>query len=254
MNILSLTVDLILKPTSKKGLHFLAGINRAVGPGHVTKIANAIMRIGKIIRPVVVAKISFIDGIEKLYIIDGQHLYTALLRLGIDIPCTFIEIKNQQELIEKIASLNASSKSWCLLDFITSWASIKDDYKKLNRYFEIYDFELSIIASILSDRTINVNAGGSSISKYIKDGTFTIYDEAGAKKKLDYLTDIFKILPRMNRSENKYACSEYLNFLSKVGSKYDHTKFLAKLLKIKDSFVFATQEPGALETTFKQLL
>jgi hypothetical protein len=241
-----------LKVGSKKGFYFLAGINRAVSPNHVTKLANSISKMG-IIRPVIIAELSFITGVKQKYIIDGQHLYNACLRLGLDIPYVIIQIKDQQDLIEKIALLNASSKSWCLLDYITSWASIKDDYKQLNKYFEIYDFELGVIASILSDRTITIQ-GGSHASKMVKDGSFKIYDEVGAKKKLDYLTDVLKIIPRMNRVENKYACSEYLSFLSKVGSKYDHSKFLAKLLKIKDSFVFATQEPGALETTFKQLL
>lgn len=242
-----------LKAGSKKGFYLLAGINRIITPNQVTKLADSISKMG-LIRPVVVAELSFITGVKKYYIVDGQHLYTACIRLGIDIPYVVIQVKNQQDLIEKIALLNASSKSWCMLDYITAWASIKDDYKKLNRYFEIYDFEISTISAILSDKSVGYSAGGNHVSKYIKSGTFTIYDEAGAKKKLDYLTDVFKILPRMNRSENKYACSEYLNFLSKVGSKYDHSKFLAKLLKIKDSFVFATQEPGALETTFKQLL
>lgn len=243
----------ILKAGSKKGFYFLAGINRAVSPGHVTKLAKSVERMG-LIRPVVVAEIAFITGVKKTYIIDGQHLYNVCLRMNIDVPYTVISIKNQEELIEMIALLNASSKSWMLLDYITSWASIKPDYVKLNKYFEVYDFELSTLASILSDKGIYTNGGSTGASKYIKNGSFTIYDEPGAKKKLDYLTDVFKVLPRMNRVENKYACSEYLNFLSKVGSKYDHSKFLAKLLKIKDSFVFATQEPGALETTFKTLL
>lgn len=244
----------ILKSGSKKGFNFLAGINRPVSPGHVTKLAKSI-DLMSMLGAIIVAEISFITGKKELYIVDGQHKYSACIRNNVDIPYIVIPIKTQKELIEKIALLNASSKSWCLLDYITSWASISEDYKKLNRYYEVYDFELSVVASILADKSVKSNSGGTeTISKEIKTGLFKIYDEVGAKKKLDCLTDVFKVLPRMNRVENRYACSEYLNFLSKVGSKYDHSKFLAKLLKIKDSFVFATQEPGALETTFKQLL
>jgi hypothetical protein len=242
-----------LKANAKKGFYFLAGINRPITPNQVTKLAASILMMG-IIRPIVIAELSFITGVKQKYIVDGQHLYNACLRLGIDIPYIIVTVKNQEELIEKIALLNASSKSWTQFDYITSWSSIKDDYKKLNRYFEIYDFELGILAAVLADKTLNVGGGNSVTSKIIKTGAFKVYDEPGAKKKLDYLTDVLKIIPRMNRIDNKYACSEYLSFLSKVGSKYDHSKFLAKLLKIKDSFVFATQEPGALETTFKQLL
>jgi hypothetical protein len=232
----------ILKAGSKQGFYFLAGINRAVSPGHVTKLAESIDLMG-MLGAIIVAELSFITGKKQLYIVDGQHKYSACIRNNVDVPYIVIQIKTHKELIEKIALLNASSKSWCLLDYITSWASISEDYK------------LSVVASILADKAVKSASGGTeTISKEIKRGLFKIYDEIGAKKKLDCLTDVFKILPRMNRVENRYACSEYLNFLSKVGSKYDHSKFLAKLLKIKDSFVFATQEPGALETTFKQLL
>jgi hypothetical protein len=173
-----------LKANAKKRFYFLAGINRPITPNQVTKLAASILMMG-IIRPIVIAELSFITGVKQKYIVDGQHLYNACLRLGINIPYIIVTVKNQEELIEKIALLNASSKSWT---------------------------------------------------------------------QFDYLTDVLKIIPRMNRIDNKYACSEYLSFLSKVGSKYDHSKFIAKLLKIKDSFVFATQEPGVLETTFKQLL
>lgn len=242
-----------LKAGSKKGFYFLAGINRAVSPSHVTKLANSIAKMG-IIRPVVVAELSFITGVKQTYIVDGQHLYNACLRGNLDIPYLVISIKNQEELIEMIALLNASSKSWCLLDYVNSWSSIREDYKKLNKYFQIYDFELGVLTAILADKTIVANGGNETSSKLIKSGKFQIYDEVGAKKKLDYLTDVLKIMPRMNRFENKYASSEYINFLNKVGNKYDHSKFLAKLIKIKDSFIFATQEPGALETTFKTLL
>jgi hypothetical protein len=247
-------IDFILKALGKQGLSYLAGINRPVIPGHVTKIANAIMVLGRIIRPVVVAKLPFIDGGIKYYIIDGQHLYNALIRLGVDIPCTVVEIKTQKELIEQIASLNASSKSWCLLDYIASWSSVNDDYKTLNKYYNIYDFELSIIASILNGSAVAAHAGGSSISKTIKQGTFTVYNEVSAKQKLNYLTDVFKILPRLGRVENRYACSEYLNFIARVGNKYNHAAFLKKLAKAKINYVFTTQEPGALTTSFTQLL
>lgn len=243
-----------LKANSKQGFYFLAGINRAVSPSHVTKLANSIEKLG-IIRPVVIAILDFVDGVSKPYIIDGQHLYNACLRKSCDIPYIVVDVKDEADLIEKIALLNASSKSWQLLDYVTSWSFIHEDYKKLNKYFEVYDFELSVLASILSDKTLNATSNNNTTaSKIIKSGKFRIYDEIGAKRKLNYLTDILKVLPRMNRFENKYACSEYLNFLNKVGSKYNHEKFIQKLIKIKDSFVFATQEPGMLESTFKTLI
>ena len=46
---------------SKKSVKYLAGINRPIIPYHVTKLAQALTMMG-VIRPIVIANISFIDG------------------------------------------------------------------------------------------------------------------------------------------------------------------------------------------------
>ena len=75
----------------------LAGINRGVSPHHSTKIAESVKSKG-ILRPVIMAWIDFIDGVKRLYIIDGQHLYFALQRYSVDIPYALVEIKDMQDL------------------------------------------------------------------------------------------------------------------------------------------------------------
>jgi len=102
-----------------------------------------------IIRPVVLAEISFIDG-KKLGMLLTVSIYSMLVCVnGIDIPYVFIDVKDKQDLVEKIALLNASSKSWTMQDYITAWSSLKNDYNKLNKYFQIYDFELIMIAATI---------------------------------------------------------------------------------------------------------
>ena len=93
----------ILKADSKKGFNFLAGINREIIPSHVSKIADSIKTMGAVTRPVIIAEIDFLDNDKKKYIIDGQHLYTACLRLKIDIPYILVKIESTKDLIEKIA-------------------------------------------------------------------------------------------------------------------------------------------------------
>ena len=238
----------ILNKDSKKGFKLLAGINRPVIPSHVTKLAKSLEIMG-CIRPVVIAYLSFIDNKLTPYIIDGQHLFHALLRNSMDIPYVVIEIKDKKELIEKIALLNASSKSWMLLDYITAWGCINKDYKRLNELYNTYDFELSLLADLLSGSTSNKTA-----TRKLKDGTFKIVEEKENLKICDYLTDILKIVPRMNRYENKYVCSEFVKFYKNNIKAYEHLSFIRRLKPKAKTFVLATQEEGKVQEMFKKLI
>jgi len=240
----------ILKKTSKKGFSLLAGINRPVNPSQVTKLAESVKKLG-ILRPVVVSDISFLTGKSQRYIIDGQHLFHALIRNNMDIPYIKVDIKDKKELVESIALLNASSKNWALIDYVTSWSSIYDDYKKLINYYKIYDFELGDLSAILSNKTV-CSTGSASI-KSVKKGEFKISNEKENVNILDYLTEVLEILPRMNRFENKYLVREYVSFVRNT-RKYNHTIFKKNLEINKKKFVLSTQENGKLSEMFKKLI
>lgn len=229
---------------TKTKFAFLAGVNRGITPQQVTKLAESINKMG-VIRPVVVAWINFINGKKDLYIIDGQHLYLALLRMNAPIPYVELEINNKQELVETIALLNSSSKSWTMQDYVTAWSNLHPDYIKLNQYFQQYDFELNILASVLSNQDVS----GAS-TKTIKKGTFRIKDESQAKVALDCMTDLFKIMDRGSRYEIKYLCSEYFKFY-RSAKNYNHQRFIQNIKKNKRKFDLATQESGKLVKLFQ---
>jgi hypothetical protein len=231
----------------KKKISFLAGINRPIDPAQVTKLAVSVDLLGTQ-RTIVIAELSFITGKKEWYIIDGQHLYHALMRNGQDIPYVVVAIKDKADLVEKIALLNASSKSWSTQDYITAWGSLKTDYVKLNEYLNRYDLEKAFTASVL----MNFAHDGSGINKHIKKGTFEIINEEENVKILDYITDVLKVIPRQNRVENKYVCREFLNFI-KGCPDYNHERFISNMLKIKDEFKFATQQEGRLSDFFYKL-
>ena len=207
------------------------------------------MKMG-IIRPVVCCYIDFITGKRELYIIDGQHLFNALLRLGWEIPYVIIDVKDKKDLVEKISLLNSSSKSWKMQDYVTAWASLKPDYIKLNHYFQVYDVEISIVAGILSNSNIS---SSSSITKKIKEGEFVIQDEESNLSILNGITDVLKFIPRMNRFENRYVCSEYVNFRRTEGNNYNHKSFIKNLEINKKQFILATQEQEKLSDMFRNL-
>jgi hypothetical protein len=236
-----------LSLTGNIKFNYLAGINRPINPGQVTKLAKSLEMMG-IIRPVVIAELSFINGKATKYIIDGQHVFNALIRLGWEIPYVTIKVDSKQDLVEKIAMLNASSKSWTMYDYVTAWSSLKEDYVKLNHYYQVYDFEINELAAIL----IGNSRAGGNIIKLLKSGEFKIINEQKNVEILDNVTDMLKILPRMNRFENRYAVKEYVKFLRST-SKYDHKTFLTKLQKNKEKFILATQQEGGLSDLFENL-
>ena len=238
-----------ISKNSKLTLHFLSGINRGVTGNHVTTIAGSLMFMGNL-RPIIIAKLSFITGKAQHYIIEGQHIYTALLRLGWDIPYVVIEIKDKKQLIETIALLNASSNSWTTKDYVNSWSCLNEDYVKLNQYELIYDIEMSLIASILNEESLT---SGYRIGAKIKSGEFYIKNEKENVKILDDLTDVLKVIPRMNRYENRYACSEYVNFRTIFAKEYNHNKFMKSLYLNKQKFILATQEKSKLADMFRVL-
>lgn len=206
-----------LKKDSTKGFKILENVNRSVAPAHVTKMAESIMKIG-VVRPVVVSHLAF-KGIKDHYIVDGQHLYHALIRLGCDIPYVIVDINDDEELVETLALLNNSSRSWTLQDYVQSWSFVKNEYKTLIKYFNIYDLELSTIAGILHGKA-------ESIQNVIKKGKFQIKSEEKAIELMAYTTDLLKIIPRQDRTANKKLVNTYIAFVYDNYSTYNHKKFI----------------------------
>jgi hypothetical protein len=225
---------------------YLAGINRPINPSQVTKLAKSLEKM-LILRPVVIAELSFLNGKMGKYIVDGQHIFNALIRLGWEIPYVTIKVNSKQDLIERIAMLNASSKTWTMQDYVVAWSSLKEDYVKLNHYFQVYDFEVTELATILCGNS----SSGSNINRCLKEGEFKIVNEEKNVQILNNITDILKIIPRMSRFENRYAIREYVKFVRSI-STYNHKLFIESLQKNKDKFILATQEGGKLVELFQK--
>ena len=232
-------------------VYLLAGINRGVTPNHVTKIAGSILEMG-IIRPVVMAWMDFIDGTKKLYIIDGQHLYFALLRYNVDIPYTLIEVNNMQQLVERIAKLNASSKSWTTADYITAWAAVKPSYKVIQELHNTYDISLSQIVEIAHKGGINAESHASGITRLIKKGEVVIGNKAKTVQMLDRITDVLNIVPRNDRDGNYVFIGCYTQMVNDLGARYDHTKFMRYLKTNKDKFLTVTQDTEEITKLLKK--
>lgn len=232
-----------LTADSKQGFLLLDCLNREIKPHHVTKLATSVDKIG-IIRPVVVAELNY-KGKKGMYIIDGQHLYFALLRLNMPIPYVTISISNDMELVEKLALLNNSSKSWTLIDYIQAWAFIQPSYKTLIKHFNVYDLELSIIATILNGRSEN-------ILRTIKTGKFKVNNEEKSIALMEYTTDLLKLIPRLDRTSNRRLVNSYIMFVNDKYATYDHKKFMIYLKKNMARLEFLNSSDDDLNAFYSQ--
>lgn len=235
-----------LKANANQGFAILEGINRDIIPSQVTKITTSIEKIGDIIRPVVVACLSY-RGDKSLSIIDGQHLYFACLRLNLDIPYVVININNDQELTHILALLNNSSKSWTLNDYIKVWSYINPDYKILQHHIKRSDLEVSIVAAILQ------NQPTASMTSFIKKGTFNVKNEARAVQMMDFVTDYLKVIPRQDRTENKKAVVSYITHILQ-NNNYNHKKFLNYLKANKPRLEFLNASTNDIVEFFNQIV
>jgi hypothetical protein len=195
-------------------------MNRSIDSKHVQRMIKSIRKMG-IIRPVVTTTTNIFEGELKTYIIDGQHLATALERENLMVPCIEIEVTSEEDLIEKMAYLNNSSKSWDLMNYINAWKMIRPDYMKLFKWKNMYDIEVSMLAAIgINSYTMRSN------TQILKTGDFVITNP-NAELMCKQFNDIFIKIGTADR----YIKFNFLHAFLQVGSSYDHQKVLANIDK-----------------------
>jgi len=104
-----------------------------------------------------------------------------------DIPYVTMEVNNKEELVETIALLNTSSKSWTTMDYVSAWSSIVPDYVVLSKMYKTYDLELGQIAELAHTGTLAARSGlgASPVYGIIKKGNFRIQDKESCIDKLN---------------------------------------------------------------------
>jgi hypothetical protein len=195
-------------------------MNRGVDSRHVQKMIASIRKMG-VIRCVITCTTDIIEGVMKTYIIDGQHLATALEREGQPIPCINIDIESEEDLISKMAFLNNSSKSWDLMNYINAWKMIRPDYMKLFKWKNMYDIEITMLAAI----GVN-NAGIKHSTGSIKTGNFTI-----TNPKAEEMCRAFNnIVLKIGMSDRTIKFQFLAAFLQAYGT-YNHSTVMSNIDK-----------------------
>jgi hypothetical protein len=222
----------------------LDNVNRPVRQDHVNKLAGSVAKIG-IIRPVVVTRYTF-NKVDDFYILDGQNLYHALKKLGLDIPYVETKVDSDVDLVEQIALMNNSSKSWKMKDYVQAWSYIKPDYEKLSTYCSKSTLELVFVAAIF----LGTKGWSGSVVKKLKYGQFQIHNEVRGKKVIFYMEKVLQRMPVLGRAAHKSFLSMYLRFVLENFSMYDHNKFIAYMKKNEKLLLAADFKIEKLEEFF----
>ena len=213
--------ELKVKHTNTYSKFSILPMNRGIDSKHVQKMITSIRKMG-VIRCVIACTTNIIEGEEKTYIIDGQHLATALEREGQLIPYIEIAITSEEDLIEKMAYLNNSSKSWDLMNYINAWKMIRPDYMKLFKWKNMYDIEISMLACIATNNP-SIRFG----TQPIKNGTFQISNPK-SEDMCKAFNDIFLKIGMADRGVK----FQFLNaFMQAYNPSYSHSKVMAAIDK-----------------------
>ena len=223
----------------------LDGLQRPVITAHGNTLAKSMKMMGNI-RPIIVTKLKEKNGKYKFYVLDGQHNYNALLSLKAEeIPIVEISTKSTANLVETIALLNSSSKSWSLKDYVTAWSNIHSDYGLLKRLYDKYDIELSIVAAVCT----GANLGNATpATKLIKSGEFRIFNLSESEQKLSDINEILNELPRMDRAANRYFILSLISVFNEIKyGRKEHNKLLDYVKNNREILKFALNNVNELK-------
>lgn len=208
--------DYKIKYASDYSKFAILPMNRAIDSKHVQKMITS-LRMQGCTRTVQCCTTNLIEGEMKTYIIDGQHLATALEREGQPIPYIETKIESEEELIAKMAYLNNSSKSWDLMNYTNAWKMIRPDYMKLFKWKNMYDIEISMVACIAT-KMPSIRYG----TQPIKNGTFTV-SNPDAETMCKAFNDIFLKIGMVERNVK----FQFLNaFMLAFNDNYNHQQVI----------------------------
>lgn len=233
----------ILKSNSKKQFFYLHGINRPIIPQHALKLKKSIETYG-VLRPVIVADMEFIDGSMKTYVIEGQHLHSQCVSLGLDIPYIKVDVPNLPYLLKLLSTLNTTSKKWGIQDYITAYAFNNIHYKTLNSILSKYkEIDTSDVISVLMYGYCKSFRAGRVIYNPIINGLFKISNEAEAIEHIQRIKDFSGKFSKLTYSIKRKIVAAYSRYIYSRKELYDHVKFMNKLPKIMGELLLHFVDP-----------
>ena len=200
-------------------------MNRSIDSKQVEALVESIRAMG-VTRQVICIKTACIDGELKTYVIDGQHLVHACQREDMPVEYRYIEITNEDDIVNKMAFYNNSSKSWKLMDYVNAWQYVHPDYLTLKKFKNLYNLEPLMIAGICNNSD-SYNAV-SAASQLIKNGNFRVTNTIAEEMCKDF-SDLFIKIGRADRWVKHQFLRVFIQAYN--GKSYNHRSILENIDK-----------------------
>lgn len=184
--------------------------NRPIKSSHVNRLFNSISHNPDLIKsnPIIVNK--------DMEIIDGQHRLEAIKKLGL--PVYYVEGNGLG--LSEVQALNASVKSWNMVDYAKSYAELGNKhYKVYLEFLSKYKLGKTVIADYLSlDKHCTKEA--------FVDGKFKTVDVEKSQKLCEALLDI-------GRFHGNFNTKPFSTAFKKVwqNKDYNHKRMLERMEK-----------------------
>lgn len=148
------------------------------------------------IDPICLIKTDIIDGVERIYILDGQNRAMAAQYLDINFDGYLLDkkVKSLEEIVGLVAKYNNSSVPWNLNNYAHAYSTLGNQhYKTLLEINSKYGYTTSSIASLLEGNT----GKGVNTSENIKQGTFQIKAKKTTLETLNLVRQTKRMSARM---------------------------------------------------------
>lgn len=160
--------------------------NRRVSKAHVRTLLRSMESHPDLFqyRPILINK--------NMFIIDGQHRFTAAQQLGV--PVWYVEAPDMT--IADTQAMNQNQRNWTPLDFARSFAAVGNkDYQTYIKFREDYPhFEHAVTHNILTGVYSGSTAKGGIAGRF-KTGEFKVSEDLEEASNLaDQLEELFEIV------------------------------------------------------------
>lgn len=198
--------------------------NRTINKAQVSKLFNS---LGE--NPDIAAAIPIIVN-EQMQIIDGQHRYEALKKLGL--PIHYVVIDGLS--LKDVQIVNSATKTWTPLDYAKSFSELGvEDYDIYLRFRKKYHLSHNILVSYLSSGADDMRGGGNTVQTFRK-GKFKVNDIKTAERLCQQLTEVQQYY---NRGDSRGFALAFK--IAAMNPKYEHQRMLSKVAEhpefLKDS-------------------
>ena len=120
--------------------------------------------------PILIIETDVIIGKKELYVVDGQHRLLTASYLNVEPQAIILSntFNSIPEVVDFVAALNATHKSWILEDYVNAYAHLAyPEYITLNKVKSEAPYSLATLACMLYGFRTK-----GSVASMIRNGTF----------------------------------------------------------------------------------